>query len=256
MPEAAIETPVAAPAVETPVVANAEATVATGSTLLSSATEDGNTVEAATPAETPEAKIARETVEAENKSLLEAKDEDLTPEQLAKKAELVKSQDTKANTVPEKYEVKVEGFEIDAPMMDALSPVFKKHGLTQAAVQELATAYAPIVQAQVEKQQTQAIEYFNGIKDGWKNDTIKALGADAPKEMAFAAKFLNKFGTPELRAVMDETGVGNHPELVKAFIKAGKSISADSFVDPSKQSTGPQGLESIYTHPTSKATLK
>lgn len=195
---------------------------------------------------------------AEDKALLEAKDEQLTADQRARKAELLKAQeDAKAKSVPEKYEVKVEGFEIDNQLLEGLTPVFKKHNLTQEAVQELASAYAPIVQKQLEAQRAQSLKDFNDIKEGWKADALKELGADSAKEMSYAAKFINKFGSDPFRQMLDETGVGNHPEFVKFAIKAGKAISADSFVDPSKQSTGSDDLlNSMYTHPTSKATLK
>lgn len=207
--------------------------------------------------ETAEEKAAREAQEAENKRLLEADEKSLTPEELAKKKELIKAQETaKAKSVPEKYEVKVEGYEVDQTMLEKLSPVFKELKLTQEAVQKIANVYAPLVQAQVEKQQQDSINHFKEITNGWKEETNKLLGAEPAKELRFAAKFLNKFGSPELREMMKETGVGNHPELVKALIKAGKAISEDAFVDPSKQSSGVGGLEIIYDHPTSKQTLK
>lgn len=242
------DAPVVEAKVDTPV------TDASSSTLLGQEIDaEGNPVVKEKPkaevTETPEQKTAREATEAENKKLLETEDKDLTPEQLAKKQDLVKAEAAK---VPEKYEVKVEGFEIDSKILEGLTPVFKKHNLTQAAVQELATAYAPLVQAQVEAQQKAAIDGFQKTVDGWKQETDKFLGAEPAKEMRFAAKFLNKFGTPELRAMFNETGTGNHPELVKALIKAGKAISEDAFVEGTK-TTG--GEVSLYDHPTSKATL-
>ena len=37
------------------------------------------------------------------------------------------------------------------------------------------------------------------------------------------------FATPALKAALNETGFGNHPELVRLFVKIGKSLSEDSF---------------------------
>ena len=37
------------------------------------------------------------------------------------------------------------------------------------------------------------------------------------------------FATPELKKALNETGFGNHPELVRLFVKIGKSLSEDSF---------------------------
>lgn len=202
--------------------------------------------------ETPEAKAA---VEAETKRLLEAKDEDLTPEDLAKKQELVKAQkEATDNTVPEKYEVKVEGFDVDATLLDALTPVFKKHNLTQSVVQELAEAYAPVVKAQVEASDKAKLDAWKAEIEGWKSQSIKMLGAEYQKELAFAARGIDSVGGQELRQLLNDTGLGNHPVAVKAFIKIGKSISNDSFVDPNPIST--KGSVDLYDHPTSQATLK
>lgn len=212
----------------------------------------GEEVKPESKVETPEEKAA---VEAETKRLLEAKDEDLTPEDLAKKQELVKAQkEATDKTVPEKYEVKVEGFDVDATLLDALTPVFKKHNLSQAAVQELAESYAPVVKAQMEASDKAKLDAWKAEIEGWKTESTKMLGAEAPKELAFAARFIDKFGGPKLRELLNDTGLGNHPEAVKAFIKAGKAISEDAFVDPNNLST--KGAVDLYDHPTSQATLK
>lgn len=225
------EAPAATPAPET---AAAETKVSEGTLLGKSGTADEI------------AKLAKES---------EKVPENETPEQKTAREAAAQAA---ASSVPEKYELKApEGMTIDQGMLDGLTPVFKKHGLTQAAVQELADAYAPVIKAQTEAQQKAAIDHFQGIVNGWKEETTKMLGATPDKEMAFAAKFLNKFGTPQLREMFDETGVGNHPELVKALIKAGKLLGEDSFVDGSQKTTGGKGdFVSIYDHPTSKATLK
>lgn len=210
---------------------------------------------------TPEAKAA---VEAENKRLLEADDKTLKPEELAKKQELVKAQADAANVVPEKYDIKLKDGEIDAKTLEALSPVFKELKLTNANVQKLAEAYAPVVKAQVEANQTAAADGWKKTIDGWKAETVKVLGADYAKELSFAAKVIDRFGDKtkgadgkevnSLRQLFDETGVGNHPALVGALVKVGKLISEDHFAEGSKLAG--KGSVSLYDHPTSVETLK
>ena len=46
---------------------------------------------------------------------------------------------------------------------------------------------------------------------------------------------LDLFGTPELKTYLNDTGLGNHPDLVKAFVKIGKAMSEDGMVDGSNQ---------------------
>lgn len=247
MPEPIVVTPEVTPKVETPVV------VATP--------EDKSILGDAKEAEqTPEEKAV---VDAENKRLMDADDASLKPEELAKKNALKAEIDGR---VPEKYEVKVpEGMSVDQALLDAVSPVLKKHNVSQAAFNEIVDVYAPHIKAMVEGQQKASLDAWNAEIEGWKTQTLKELGANADKEMSFAAKFLDKFGSRskgedgkevnDLRVLLNETGLGNNPILTKALIAAGKAISTDSFVDPNKGVSG-GGLENFYDHPTSKANLK
>lgn len=134
--------------------------------------------------------------------------------------------------VPEKYEVAApEGMELDADMLEAFTPVFKDLGLGNEGVQKLVDAYAPKIAAMMQQQQEQAVSEFKTVIDGWKSETVKDLGADANREMAYAGKFIDKVGSPELRKILDDTGVGNNIHFVRAFIKAGKMFAADSYPD-------------------------
>lgn len=202
--------------------------------------------------ETPEQKPADIVAEvAEDKSLLGK--EDVTQEGK-------ESKDPKPVTLPEKYEVKApEGMTVDQKLLEGLTPVFKKHNLTQEAVQELADAYVPMVKAQEDAQRQSSLNSFKDLVEGWRSETLTKLGADSDKELASAAKFINQMSetkeeATQLREFLDETGAGNFWLLVKLFNRAGKKISSDSFVEPNKQSTG--GNASFYDHPTSKETMK
>ena len=172
---------------------------------------------------------------------------------LGKDEETTKEETTKS-TVPEKYEFKVpEGMELDVKLVDTFSPVFKELGLSNEQAQKLVDNYAPFIKAQAEAQKQAALDSYKEMVGEWKTETTKELGADAQKIIALAGKAINKFGTPALRELLNETGVGNHIELVKFFANVGKSISEDTFPDSSKKSTG--GDVSLYDHPTSRATL-
>lgn len=41
---------------------------------------------------------------------------------------------------------------------------------------------------------------------------------------------MDKFGSPELKQYLNETGLGNHPELVRIFANIGKAMSEDGLV--------------------------
>ena len=135
--------------------------------------------------------------------------------------------------VPEKYEVKLpEGVELDTATLDLFSPIFKELGITNEGAQKLVDAYVPLIQSTVDKQRKESQNDFKTIVSGWHADTMKELGPNAKQDLAACGKVLNKFGSKELREMMQETGVGNHKELVKFMARIGKTISEDAVVDP------------------------
>jgi hypothetical protein len=48
--------------------------------------------------------------------------------------------------------------------------------------------------------------------------------------LAVAKRAMDTFGTPELAKLLNESGLGNHPEVIRVFYRAGKAISEDGFV--------------------------
>ena len=55
-------------------------------------------------------------------------------------------------------------------------------------------------------------------------------GAKFDENMAIAKKGYDALATPELKGILNKSGLGNHPELIRAFYKAGKMLSEDSLV--------------------------
>lgn len=131
---------------------------------------------------------------------------------------------------PEKYEFKApEGQSFDDAVIAQFSEVAKELDLPQDAAQKILDKVGPTILAR----QTEAIE---AAKTQWA-DTTKAdkeIGGEKLDEnLAAAKKALDKFGTPELRALLNQSGLGNHPELIRVFVRAGKAISEDRFVSAS-----------------------
>lgn len=165
-------------------------------------------------------------------------------ENAAAKAEHDKTKPADPNdtTVPETYDLKMpEGVEVDQPLLDALTPVFKDLFLTQAQAQGLADAFIKHRQAQAEEYANQpegqwsmsAYEYFKeqGTPDTWP-DKAKADkeigGAKWDGTVSSAQRAVSALGTPELKAYLDASGAGNHPELIRYFAKVGALIKEDT----------------------------
>lgn len=172
--------------------------------------------------------------EADNKRILGAKDDELSVEDKAKKAELVKAQEsTKPAVVPEKYEAKLaEGMTLDQGLLDKFTPIFKELKISQEGFQKLIDIYAPHVNEMISSERQRAIGDFNKQTQDWKVQSIKELGADYLKEMSYAARFIDKDpNAKELREILEHSRLGNHPRVLSAFIRAGKMISQDSLAD-------------------------
>jgi hypothetical protein len=70
--------------------------------------------------------------------------------------------------------------------------------------------------------------------------------------VADALKARERFSTPALRQLLNETGFGNHPEVIKFFAKVGKAMREDAFHPPGSPPAPPeQPLENKFYPTTS-----
>jgi hypothetical protein len=144
------------------------------------------------------------------------------------KVDGVKADDkTDTSGAPEKYEFKApEGQSFDANVLAQFEEVAREINLPQAEAQKMLDKIAP---ALAQKQ----ADIIKAAQDEWVASTKadKEIGGDKlDANLSVAKKALDTFGTPALRDLLNESGLGNHPEIIRAFYKAGKAISEDSFV--------------------------
>lgn len=136
--------------------------------------------------------------------------------------------------VPESYDLQMpEGIELDKAAADEFTTLAKELKLDQATAQKFADVGAKMAQRQQEAHAKLVESWVEAVK------ADKEIGGDKLQEnLAVARKALDAFGSPELRDVLNMTGIGNNPAVIKAFYRAGKAISEDQFV------TGkPQGAD-------------
>jgi hypothetical protein len=146
----------------------------------------------------------------------------------------------KPTGAPEKYEFALpDGFQMDEDGLAAFSEFAKDLDMPQEAAQKMLEKMGPVMQqrqmAAIEKVQTEWTEASKSDKEFG--------GAKLDENLAVAKKALDAFGTPELSKLLKETGLGNNPEIIRAFYRAGKAISEDSFV------AGSQGKPAGYKDP-------
>lgn len=139
-----------------------------------------------------------------------------------------KPADTKPQGAPEKYEFKYpEGYQVDDTALTEYSAAFKELGLTNEQAQRLVDMDAKRSTASTEAAtaaQKQQVETWVGELKG----DPEFGGAKFEANVGIANKALAAFGSPELTQFFKETGLGNHPLLVKAFHKAGMQLGEAS----------------------------
>lgn len=128
---------------------------------------------------------------------------------------------------PETYEFKApEGQAFDEQIIKEYSDVAKELNMPQEHAQKLLDRLAP----KLAERQMQQLE---AVKTEWAEAATadKEFGGEKLQEnLAIAKTALDKFGTPELRSLLNQSGLGNNPEVIRFMFRAGKAISGDRFV--------------------------
>ncbi len=156
-----------------------------------------------------------------------------------------------APKAPEAYEFKApEGRVFDSEVMASYSQVAKELNLSQESAQRLLDAVGPKM---AERQMAMIEATRNGWADNSKSD--REFGGEKLSEnLGVAKKALDAFGTAELRTLLNETGLGNHPELIRFMFRAGKAISEDRMVTgaATQAKAGPRSFadlaEALYSN--------
>lgn len=158
-------------------------------------------------AETPEAKLARETAEA------------------------------KANEVPETYEAYKlpEGVQVDEALLGEFNTVAKELGLTQAQAQKLVDLQAKTAAAGETGRQEYLEQALKVQSEKWVNE-IKSDpelgGAKFDATVSTAVKAISTFFGDDFRQLLNDSGIGNNPALIRGMHKIGLAISEDKLVIP------------------------
>lgn len=118
-----------------------------------------------------------------------------------------------------------EGYTADEELAGELKALAKENNLSPEAAQKVADLG-------IKMQQKQA-EAWQKTQDAWVAEVMadKEIGGDKlDANIALGKRALETFGGPELKDLLDSTGFGNNPAIIRAFVKIGKAISDDSLV--------------------------
>lgn len=216
--------------------ASEEKTELTGAEKLYGA--DKTEVKASEPEKEVEAKV--ESEQSENKAP-EEKNEGETSESSETKSE--ESKDAKA---PEKYTFEVDD---DSPLsdehLDRIAAFAREQGLSQEAAQKLADSEAQLLSSFKSKLAEDFTEKTKSWKEAAQADK-EIGGADFSRNVEIAKRVVDRFATPEFKKALNEMGFGDHPELLRTFVRIGQKMSEDELVLPSAQKTKPRDMADIF----------
>lgn len=140
---------------------------------------------------------------------------------------------------PENYEAFTlpDGFEMDEANLAEAVIEFKDLDLTQEEAQRLIDMQSKFVekamQAEFDAREAENLKNQNDLK----ND--KDFGGDNLKQsLKVANNALNVFGSEAFDKILADSGVGNHPEMMRFLLKIGKTLQEDN---PSEDVVSPSG---------------
>lgn len=145
-----------------------------------------------------------------------------------------------------KYDLKLaEGAMLDQAYVEQFSQFAKENKLTQEMAQGFLNREQNLLNSYVQKQQQE----FEATQKAWVAEIEKdpEIGGEKLKEnVELAHRALKQFGSEKFLSELEQTGYGNHPELVRVFAKIGQLIKEDKMVSPNANSGGTRTLEDVF----------
>ena len=126
---------------------------------------------------------------------------------------------------PEVYEFKAaEGQTFDPEFVKSYSEVARELNLTQEAAQTMIDKVGPVL---AQQQAAQIAQVRNDWAEASKVDA-EFGGAKFNENLAIAKQSIDKFATPEFKKMLDDTGLGNHPEWIRYCYRVSKAFAPDT----------------------------
>lgn len=154
-----------------------------------------------------------------------------------------------------------EGVELDSAMLDAVTPIFREMDLSDAGAQKFIDAYIEQVQPALAQQivaqiETDAVQQLTDMRNtaeaAMKSDASlpadqQVFGGATQQDITrMAAKAMDKFGSPDFRAFLETSGLGNNLDMIRLLHNVGKSIAEDTSFPRGASETGKLSREEKF----------
>lgn len=148
-----------------------------------------------------------------------------------------------------------EGMELNQEVLGDLGELAGELGIKN---KEDAAKFVPLGVKLVENAFAKQQEQFAETRKEW----VETVGADKEiggadeatrkQKLTVADRGLQAVGSPELRTLLNQTGLGDNPEVIRAFYKVGLSVSEDVVETGGSGDTAKGGLDAMYPTMTEK----
>lgn len=132
-----------------------------------------------------------------------------------------------------------DGLEIDEDVFGDYAVAARELGLSQEQAQKLFLSMQEPYHA-INR------ERVKGYSEDWaelsRNDS-EIGGGNFEASLKIAQTAYQQFANPALKRLLDETGLGNHPEIIRLFVRVGKAIGQDTGV---QAGSAPEPKRKLY----------
>ena len=138
-----------------------------------------------------------------------------------------------------------DGIKLDDDIVGEFKAFAKEKNIPQEDAQKFVDMGAKIAQ----KTQAAYMEQMEQAQAKWVSDSRvdKEFGGDKLNEnLAMAKKALDTFGGEELTKLLTESGLGNHPEIIRYNFRVAQAISEDRLVPGGAKPAGGDPLAKMY----------
>lgn len=138
-----------------------------------------------------------------------------------------------------------ENSDLTQAEIDEVLNLAKENNLTQEQAQKIVDARASSISGYVSRTMEKHKEQVAAWADSVKSD--KELGGENYKKtIELSRRAIDKYASPALKKALDESGYGNHPELVRVFKRFGETISDSKMVHGSKSAATPKFAHEVF----------
>jgi hypothetical protein len=163
---------------------------------------------------------------------------------------------------PEAYDVKApEGMTFDKDVFDAVAGDLKDMDLSNAAAQKLVDLYGSkvvplLTQREAERAEAAQLERAATIRKEWATEARadpEIGGANFDQTVDACAQVWDRFGIKKgegIRQLLDESGLGNHPDMLRFLSRVSKGTGEGQFVPSDGAGTDNRPIwDRIYGQP-------